>query len=111
MPALTRRDWTTFDELLSRIHQSDKGSLEAMILAARKHLTMRAFAQARETIEEALASDARAIWPRVVLTHILLQEGKDWAAAEKALRDVLALDPNHAEAKRNLDLLTKQKQI
>jgi len=41
----------------------------------------------------------------VILTHVLLQEGRDWAVAEQALRDVLALDPNHPEAQQNLAVL------
>ena len=49
------------------------------------------------------------LWPRVILTHVLLQEGKDWAAAEMALRDVLRLDPDHAEAKKNLSVLLRQR--
>jgi hypothetical protein len=36
---------------------------------------------------------------------VLLQEARDWEAAEQALRDVLELAPNHAEARRNLDIL------
>jgi hypothetical protein len=45
--------------------------------------------------------------PRVFLTHVLLREGRDWPAAEKALRDVLALEPDQAEAKSNLDMLLR----
>src|SRR5262249_14958569 len=40
--------------------------------------------------------------------HALLQEGKDRAAAEEALRDVLVLDPGHAEARHNLAVLLDQ---
>jgi hypothetical protein len=43
--------------------------------------------------------------PRVLLSHVLLQEGKDPAAAEQALRAVLALDPGDAEAQHNLQVL------
>jgi Tfp pilus assembly protein PilF len=56
-------------------------------------------------------------WPRalaahVLLSHALLQEGKDLAAAEVALRQVLALDPGHAEAHHNLALvLHEQKRL
>jgi hypothetical protein len=39
---------------------------------------------------------------------VLLQEGRDWEGAERALRDVLALDPGHAEARHNLDVLLHQ---
>jgi hypothetical protein len=40
---------------------------------------------------------------------VLLQEGRDLAAAEKALRAVLELDPEHVQARHNLSLLLAQK--
>jgi hypothetical protein len=47
--------------------------------------------------------------PWVILTHILLQEGRDPRAAEAALRALLALDPAHAEAQHNLAVLLSKK--
>jgi hypothetical protein len=52
-------------------------------------------------------------WPGVVefrelLSHLLLQEGRDLPAAERALRDVLEMDPENAEARHNLDILLHQ---
>jgi Tfp pilus assembly protein PilF len=44
----------------------------------------------------------------LLLSHVYLQEGRDLAAAERALRDVLALDPEHVEAKQNLHVLLQQ---
>jgi hypothetical protein len=41
---------------------------------------------------------------RVLLNYVLLQEGTDPAAAERALAAVLALDPGNAEARHNRDL-------
>lgn len=32
--------------------------------------------------------------------------GRDWQAAEKALQEVLALDPGHQEARHNLEVLS-----
>ena len=40
-----------------------------------------------------------------MLTHVLMAEGRDWDAAEKAIRDVLAMDPGNAPAKQNLATL------
>ena len=48
------------------------------------------------------------ILPCTFLSHTLLQEGRDWAAAEQALRAILDLDPNDAEAKNNLAVLLQQ---
>ena len=105
----TRRDWPTFNADIERLKATSKGDLEAGTLMARKQLADKNFTVARLTIEQTIASYPGAVWPRVVLTHILLQEGKDWAAAEKALRDVLTLDPEHLEALRNLEVLSQQR--
>jgi hypothetical protein len=51
-----------------------------------------------------------ALPPRVLLSHVLLQENKDLAGAEKALRAVLELDPANAEARHNLALLARARQ-
>ncbi len=59
-------------------------------------------------LEETIARAPEALWPRVVLSHVLLQEGRDWTAAEQALRDILVLAPDHAEARRNLGILLQQ---
>jgi len=74
----------------------------AEVLLARKE-----FAAAREILQEMIAQDAKALWPRVLLSHVLLQEGADWAAAEQALRHILDIDPNFAEAQHNLQVLAE----
>jgi hypothetical protein len=52
-----------------------------------------------------------ALPPRVLLSHVLLQEGADWNAAEKSLRDVLAISPDHAETTHNLAILQRQQGV
>lgn len=106
--ALTRRDWKLFDSMLTKLG-AGKGDLELLTLTARKKLALREFTEARTTISQAIAISPNAVWPRVVLTHILLQEGVDWSAAEQALRDVLKFEPNHAESKRNLEVLLNRR--
>jgi hypothetical protein len=44
----------------------------------------------------------------VLLSQVLLQEGRDWEAAERALRDVLTLEPNHKETQHNLQTLLRR---
>jgi Flp pilus assembly protein TadD len=46
--------------------------------------------------------------PRILLTHALLQEGSDEAAAERALREVVACDPHLAESWRKLAVLLRK---
>jgi GT2 family glycosyltransferase/predicted Zn-dependent protease len=82
--------------------------VEAAVLTARSHLARKEFAAARWGLAEVIEAHPRELMPRVILTHVLLQEGQDWAAAERALRDVLALDPAHPEARKNLAVLHRQ---
>jgi tetratricopeptide (TPR) repeat protein len=100
--------WADLGEAVGRLEADLGGGVEAAVLRARGHLARHQFDAARSAQAGAIAGSPGAVWPRVILTHVLLQEGRDWAGAERALRDVLALDPGHAEARQNLDLLVRQ---
>jgi hypothetical protein len=65
------------------------------------------FAAARTILDEIIPRAPRALWPRVLLSQVLLFEGKDWESAEAALCDVLAIDPNDPTAAQNLTRLLK----
>jgi glycosyltransferase involved in cell wall biosynthesis/Flp pilus assembly protein TadD len=98
--------WGELDEVVRRLEGlSPRGAVEAEVLRARGHLARREFDPARALLAAVIARHPQALEPRVVLSHVLLQEGRDPDAAEQALRDVLALDPQHAEARSNLSVL------
>jgi GT2 family glycosyltransferase/tetratricopeptide (TPR) repeat protein len=100
-----------FEELTQVVQhlESDLSApIDAAVLRSRAHLAQREFAAARRILEEIIGRAPEAVWPRVILTHVFLQEGTNWAAAERALRAVLALDPNHVEARQNLVVLLRQ---
>jgi tetratricopeptide (TPR) repeat protein len=82
--------------------------LEAALLRARAGMARREFPAARRLLEEAVVQFPREVRPRVVLSHALLQEGRDWEAAERALQAVLALDGGHEESRHNLRLLRER---
>jgi tetratricopeptide (TPR) repeat protein len=92
-------------DIIWHVKQLPNGQLDATLLLARQHMTHREFDVAKSIVNAMIGEHPTLLGPRVVLSHVLLQEGKDWSAAEKALRDVLAIDPNHAEAQRNLSVL------
>jgi Flp pilus assembly protein TadD len=57
-----------------------------------------------------IVAEARARFPADPLLcriqgYALLQEGRDRAGAEQALRELIALEPGDAEARRNLHML------
>jgi hypothetical protein len=74
--------------------------LEARALPARKQ-----FQAARMLLEGTSARNAEAVSPWVILSHVLLQEGKDRGGAEHALRQIIRRDPQHREARHNLQRL------
>jgi len=82
--------------------------VEGDILRAQGHMARREFVEARRLLEKAIgeAPQSANLWR--VLSYALLQDGKDWSAAEKALRELIALDAGDAEAKNNLALLMRQ---
>ena len=67
-------------------------------LRAQAQVQRKDYAAARRTLAGVIAQDPQALGPRVLLSQALLQEGRDWPAAEKALLDVLELDAANEEA-------------
>jgi Flp pilus assembly protein TadD len=84
------------------------GQADEAVLRARLHLARQEFELARRLLQETIARVPHWPWPRVLLSHVLLQEGRDAGAAERTLRDVLALAPDHPEARHNLALLRQR---
>ena len=104
---LEGRRWPEWERAMARLDQDPEAAMEAAVLRARQHLAHGRFVEARLLLADAIRRFPQALWPRVVLSHALLMENQDLAGAEQALRDVLALAPDHAEARRNLALLLR----
>jgi tetratricopeptide (TPR) repeat protein len=105
---LAQQRWPDLEGVLGWLEADDRAPGEAGLLRARGEMARGEFAAAQRRLHQRITDEPAAVMPRVVLSHALLQEGRDWAAAEQALRDVLALAPNHAEAHRNLAILQRQ---
>ncbi len=104
---LEQARWTDLEGAVKHLETSPNGMIDAAILRGRALLAQKNYAAARRTLEEAIARVPQAVAPRVILTHVLLQEGQDHAAAERALRELLLLDPSQAESWRNLAVLQR----
>ena len=52
-------------------------------------MARREFSAARDVLEEVIRRKPDAVYLWVILSHALLQEGKDWQRAEEAFRTVL----------------------
>lgn len=107
--ALCTQRWQVVEEIAKALEQQTDRSYAAILLRGRVMLARQEFEHARHCFQQVWEELPQALEPRIYLSYAYLQEGKDWVAAEHALRDILALDPNHSEARHNLDVLLSQK--
>ena len=82
-----------FRDALSRLAALPGGGLEATLLEARSLLSRREFARARMILGAARAERPDEVAVLVHLSHALLEEDHDHAAAEAVLEDVLGATP------------------
>jgi GT2 family glycosyltransferase len=106
--ALACGDGEALEAVARKLEEFPDGKLRADLLRTEGLLARRDLAGARERAERLATEHPREVGPRLLLSRILLEEGTNREAAEKALRDVLLLDPTHAEAQRNLSILLPQ---
>ena len=106
--ALSTQRWHVVEEIAKSLEGRAGGYSLATLFRGRVMLARKEFDPARRCFQQIKEELPQALEPRIYLSYAYLQEGKDWVAAEHALRDILALDPNHAEARHNLDVLLRQ---
>jgi tetratricopeptide (TPR) repeat protein len=86
---------------------------ETLLLKARGLLARKDYEPARAILDELGARNPRWVYPRVILSHVLLQASRgreppeNAAAAERVLREIVDLDPGQAESWRNLAVLLR----
>jgi tetratricopeptide (TPR) repeat protein len=103
---LSQQRWAELDDVLAWLDADSGAAIDSGVLRARALMSRGELAEARALLEGMIKREPAALLPRVVLTHVLLKENRDMQAAEQALHDVLALCPEHAEARHNLAVLT-----
>ncbi len=104
---LGQQRWIELDEQVRVLEKLPQGELEAILLRGKAHLARGEFATARSLLEEALSSRPECLPLRVTLSHVLLHEDRDHAAAERVLLAILDRDPGHAQARQNLEVLRR----
>jgi GT2 family glycosyltransferase/predicted Zn-dependent protease len=102
---LSQRRHSELTGLAAKLEREPGGDVEAAILRARAHRDREEFSQARQILEPLISRLPKAEGPRVLLSHLLLQEGRDLVTAENVLRQILRLNPLNAEARHNLKVL------
>jgi tetratricopeptide (TPR) repeat protein len=105
---LDQQRWDDLQAILAQLEMLVPESPETAFLRGRAHLAREEYPAARHVFASLAANAPKALGPRVLLSHALIREAKDWPAAEQALRDVLTLDPNHSESRHNLAVLLRQ---
>jgi tetratricopeptide (TPR) repeat protein len=94
--------------LLQAVEAVPNNGLNSALVKARLAEAQNDYVAARVLLERACDQHGKSLWPRIALARVLLQEGHDWPAAERALVAVLELQPTHGEARRNLDLVRQR---
>jgi tetratricopeptide (TPR) repeat protein len=105
---LLQKRWTDLEVIIARFEATPEWAFDGAILRSRLHLARKDFVSARAILESLIAQTPDAMPPRFYLTHVLLGEGKDWEAAEGALRALLKIDPKQAQAWYNLTALLRR---
>lgn len=101
-----------WDDFAAEVAAAERLGAEvpAAELRLRGQFARREFRSAKAELEAWIARSPAELRPRELYSHAWLQEGLDWSAAEQALRAVLELKPDHAEARRNLSVLKRQQE-
>src|SRR5262249_20712521 len=114
---LNQGQWDRVEEEAAQLRQDPRTALDGLVLQARGLLPQAAGRPARKRSpgprrvgEEPAARAPRPVRAPQLLVQALLQGGCAPAATERALRALLALDPNNAEARRHLDTLQRRPQ-
>ena len=97
--------WGDLESLACDMEKRPALGSQAYIARARGHLGRREFDTAKQIVQELIAQDPKALRPRILLSHVLLQEDRGADAAERALLDVFAIDPRNTEVQNNLAVL------
>jgi tetratricopeptide (TPR) repeat protein len=103
---LQQQRFQEFNDIVDRQAAFPWGVINAAVLRTESSLRHGDYAAARRALEAAIAQMPRAVLLHSHLSQVLLMQ-QDWPAAEQALRTVLALDPEHAEARYNLTVMLK----
>ncbi|MCS6850302.1 MAG: glycosyltransferase [Gemmataceae bacterium] len=100
--------WGEMQQALSQLQADPRGLAAAVVVQARWLRARGEHGAARQLLERVIERDPRALGPRVALSHVLLEEGRDWSAAAAALEAILSLNPGYDQARQNLAALRQR---
>ncbi len=106
---LAQGRWKELEEATTRLAKAGAKE-ESVLLRARGLIIREQYEEARPNLENLIQANPTLVIAHRALSHLLLREGRDWVAAEKALRGVLELAPHDGEARNNLEVLLRERQ-
>lgn len=108
LAALWTGDEAELERCARQLQQLSRGAGDALILRSQHALQIGDAALARSLLADAIALDAFAIPPRLLLAQLFLRDEATWPDAEQLLVGVLNDEPTNAEARHNLAVLRKK---
>jgi predicted Zn-dependent protease len=82
--SLEKHEFDDFEPVIQRLAGLQHGPTWIPVIRARMSMANQDFTAARNMLETAIATSPKEVIFRIVHSHALLQEGKDWPAAEQA---------------------------
>jgi GT2 family glycosyltransferase len=105
---LAQQRWAELESVALGLETEAGAAVDAALVRARGQRARREFAAARTALDAVITRHPKALSPRVLLSHVLIEDGSDWQATEQALRAVLELAPDHKESQHNLAVLLRR---
>ncbi len=105
---LRQSRWDALEEHVSGWIARRPQDIAPTVLRARALMARKEFSSAQTLLEQTLKTTPKDVWVWLVLSHCLLQEGRDMSGAERVLRKVLELDEGNIEVRQNLSLLLRK---
>jgi tetratricopeptide (TPR) repeat protein len=104
---LSQHRWAELEEQARALRRLPQGEVEAILLHGKMLMARREFAPARALLEDALVSRPGCLPLLMTLSHVLLREDRDHAAARRVLLEILTHDPDNAQARQYLEVLRR----
>ena len=92
------------EQLADQLIGDPKTCVDGKLLKARVLMIRKDFSEAKSLLARLIAEQPSASWPRELLAHTLVMEGRDTARLVEALENLLKLDPTNGFAMQQLPL-------
>lgn len=102
---LEQQDYPGIERVAGELVQCPMGNVYSDVLKAKMFLLQRRFPEARELLDRAIAQTPQMIWPRLVLSELMLLSSSSIDDCMAVQRDILRLDPSNLNAQITLERL------